>query len=873
MKSMSAADLSQPKLPPQNLEAEQSVLGAVLLDNSAMAKAMELLVEEYFYRTSNRKIYRAMLELSDVGEVIDQITLTERLKAQGEIEAIGGAAYLAELVQSVASSANIRYHCKIVREKALLRELIHTSTEVLTRGYEGSSSIDELLDFAERSVFGIVQGKLDKSFTPINSIIKESLDLVDQLSKRKEHITGVPTGFYDLDDITAGLQPSDLVVIAGRPSMGKTSLALGMATHAAIKAKAVVGIFSLEMSKPQIVLRMLSSEARVDSHRLRIGKIEKEDWWRLAEAAGRLEQAQIFIDDTGGITVQQMRGKARRLKAEQRGLDLLIVDYLQLMQGRSDSESRQQEISDISRSLKALAKELNVPIVALSQLSRAVEARKPPIPMLADLRECVTGETLVILSDGRRVPVRDLVGATPEVFALSEEGRVGTAQSDKVWCVGNRPVFRVRLASGRAIRATGNHRLLGANGWKCVSELGVGDRLAIARELPEPSATETWPDLRVALLGQLIGDGSYLSHQPMRYTTSSEENSAIVAEAAQKEFGARVTRYAGRRTWHQLLISGNGNRWHPAGVNQWLREIGIFGQRSYEKRIPECAFRLGNVQIGLLLRHLWATDGTITPRAKGRGDHAVVFSSNSQGLAQDVAALLLRIGIVARLQQAQQGTYRPMHVVRVSGGMDQQRFLDRVGAFEPKKAGAGKLAAALKGRISNTNVDTVPIEVFSQVKHAMRARGISQRQMAVMRGTSYGGTSHFQFAPSRSMLAEYAAILDDGVLAAQATNDLFWDRIVSIEQDGVEEVFDLTVPGPASWLADGIVSHNSGAIEQDADVVMFIYREDVYDENSERKGIADILVLKHRNGPTGKRHLRFEDRFAKFDNLDNHEDV
>ena len=872
MKSMSAVDLSQPKLPPQNVEAEQSVLGAVLLDNSAMAKAMELLVEENFYRTSHRKIYRAMLELSEVGEVIDQITLTERLKAQGEIEAIGGAAYLAELVQSVASSANIRYHCKIVRDKALLRELIHTSTEVLTRGYEGTSSIDDLLDFAERSVFGIVQGKLDRSFTPLNAIIKESLDLVDKLSKRKEHITGVPTGFYDLDDITAGLQPSDLVVIAGRPSMGKTSLALGMATHAAIHAGSVVGIFSLEMSKPQIVLRMLSSEARVDSHALRTGKLQKEDWWRLAEAAGRLEQAPIYIDDTGGITVQQMRGKARRLKAE-RGLDLLIVDYLQLMQGRSDSESRQQEISDISRSLKALAKELNVPVVALSQLSRAVEARKPPIPMLADLRECVTGDTLVILSDGRRVPVRDLVGTTPEVLALSEEGRVGTAQSDKVWLVGNRPVSRVRLASGRVIRATGNHRLLGANGWKRVSELGVGDRLAIARELPEPSATDAWPDSRVALLGQLIGDGSYLTHQPMRYTTSSEENSAIVAEAAQKEFGARVTRYAGRRTWHQLLISGNGNRWHPAGVNQWFREIGIFGQRSYEKRIPESAFRLGNVQIGLLLQHLWATDGTITPRAKGRGDHAVVYSTNSQGLAQDVAALLLRLGIVARLQQVQQGTYRPMHVVRVSGGMDQQRFLNRVGAFGPKKAGAGKLAAALKGRVHNTNVDTVPIEVFLQVKQLMRAHGISQRQMAVMRGTSYGGTAHFSFAPSRSMLAEYAAVLDDGALAAQATNDLFWDRIVSIEQDGVEEVFDLTVPGPASWLADGIVSHNSGAIEQDADVVMFIYREDVYDQNSERKGIADILVSKHRNGPIGRKELFFHDRFAKFESLDNREVV
>jgi replicative DNA helicase len=214
-----------------------------------------------------------------------------------------------------------------------------------------------------------------------------------------------------------------------------------------------------------------------------------------------------------------------------------------------------------------------------------------------------------------------------------------------------------------------------------------------------------------------------------------------------------------------------------------------------------------------------------------------------------------------------------MHVVRVSGGMDQQRFLDRVGAFGPKKAGAGKLAAALKGKVHNTNVDTVPIEVFSQVKYAMRARGISQRQMAVMRGTSYGGSSHFSFAPSRSMLAEYAAILDDGALAAQATNDLFWDCIASIEPDGVEEVFDLTVPGPASWLADGIVSHNSGAIEQDADVVMFIYREDVYDQNSERKGIADILISKHRNGPIGRKELFFHDRFAKFESLDNREVV
>ena len=363
MKSLSAVDLTSPKLPPQNVEAEQSVLGAILLDNTAMAKVMELLTDEEFYRTAHRKIYQAMLELSDRGEVIDQITLTECLKARSELEAVGGSAYLAELVQVVPTAANVRYHSKIVRDKALLRGLIQTSTEVVTRGYDGTVAVDELLDFAERSVFSLAQGKLDRSFTPVNQIIKESLD-----------------------DLTAGLQPSDLIVIAGRPSMGKTSLALGMAQHAALHAGTVVGIFSLEMSKPQLVLRMLSSEARVDSHALRTGRLQKEDWWRLAEAAGKLEQAPIYIDDSGAVTVQQMRGKARRLKAE-RGLDLLIVDYLQLMQGKSDSESRQQEISDISRSLKTLAKELNVPVIALSQLSRAVEARKPPVPMLADLRE------------------------------------------------------------------------------------------------------------------------------------------------------------------------------------------------------------------------------------------------------------------------------------------------------------------------------------------------------------------------------------------------------------------------------------------------------------------------------------------------------
>lgn len=383
---MLTSDVSDLRLPPQNLDAEQSILGAVLLENSALNKALEVIVEEDFHRGAHRTIFAGMIELADRNEVVDQITLTELLKTKGQLEQVGGAAYVAELVQAVPSASNIRYHCKIVREKSLLRGLIRTATEIVTKGYDGLGEPEDLLEYAEQEIFRLAQGRLGQAFVPMHQIVKESIEIVDRLFSRKERITGVPTGYRVLDDITAGLQPSDLIIIAGRPSMGKTSLALGMAEHAAIRANSTVGIFSLEMSQAQLVLRMLSSQAFLDSHALRTGQLTSENWHALCAAADRLERASIFIDDSGGLTVQQMRGKARRLKAEH-GLDLLIIDYLQLMQGRSDSESRQQEISDISRSLKALAKELDIPVVALSQLSRAVENRTDKRPVLSDLRE------------------------------------------------------------------------------------------------------------------------------------------------------------------------------------------------------------------------------------------------------------------------------------------------------------------------------------------------------------------------------------------------------------------------------------------------------------------------------------------------------
>ena len=384
------------RVPPQNIEAEQAVLGAMLIDKEAIAKASEILTSSDFYREAHRVIFNAMLELYNKNEAVDMVTVTEILKRDNKLEDIGGIAYITSLANVVLTAANVKYHADIVAEKSVLRQLVRVSTEIAAMGYEANDDVGTLLDTAESRILEISNRKKKADFTPINDVLMESVQNIEKLLNNKGGLTGLPSGFADLDKLTSGLHPSDFIILAARPSMGKTALALNIVQNVALRAHKKIGgeprsvaFFSLEMSKEQLVNRMLCAEAGIDSQRLRVGEMGDKDWDALWGACDLMSKAKIYIDDTAGITVMDMRSRARRLKAEH-GLDLIVVDYLQLMQGsgkRNNSGDRQQEVSEISRSLKALARELDVPVLALSQLSRSVEARQIKRPMLSDLRE------------------------------------------------------------------------------------------------------------------------------------------------------------------------------------------------------------------------------------------------------------------------------------------------------------------------------------------------------------------------------------------------------------------------------------------------------------------------------------------------------
>jgi replicative DNA helicase len=648
---------------PSNLQAEESLLGAMLLSRDAIAVASEFLSADDFYKPAHGHIYDAITSLNAAGEPADPVTVADELRRASLLEAVGGPAALVNLQAATPATSNAGRYAKIIEEHALLRRLIRVAGDIAEMGYDLPDDVTKTVDMAESMVFDVAQRRVTDSMDEIRNLLDANLDRLELLYERGESITGLPTGFADLDELLSGLQPNALLVLGARPSAGKTALALGMATHAALEAHRPVLVFSLEMSKLELTQRMLCSEARVDSKRVRNGKLTEPDWEKIAHATGRLADAPIWIDDNPNLTIMEIRSKARRLKARTGDLALVVVDYMQLMTGRSSAENRQVEVSEISRGLKILARELECPVLALSQLSRGLEMRQDKRPMLADLREsgCLTADTRITRADtGTEVTMGELFESGEQqvpIWTLNENYRLVRGEVSRVFASGIKTVYELRLASGRTVKASGNHPFLALEGWFPLEKLDVGDCIAVPR-------SGDWPS---------------------------------------------------------------------------------------------------------------------------------------------------------------------------SVGRDE------------------------------VDDDTVPRDLWTYIRKCLPHHNLTLGEVEQRLGIDDFTNSFYANPLTRSQLSRLAAVVPDPLLADLAHSDVRWDTIVSVTELGDEPVFDATVPGTHNFVADGIIVHNS--IEQDADVVMFIYRDEVYNPDSPDRGTAEIIVSKHRNGPTGMVRLAFLDHYTKFANM------
>ncbi len=807
------------RLPPQDVHAEQSVLGGMLLSKDAIADAVEVVRGADFYRPAHESIYDAILDLYGRGEPADAVTVADELTKRGDLARIGGQAYLHQLIASVPTAANAGYYAQIVAERAVLRRLVEAGTKIVQLGYaQAGGDVEDIVNAAQAEVYAVSDKRGGEDYIALGDILEMTVDEIEVASGKSGEMTGVPTGFTDLDSLTNGLHPGQMVVLAARPAMGKSTLGLDIARCAAIKHKMASVVFSLEMSKTEITMRLLSAEAQIQLQHMRKGTMRDEDWQRLAATMGRVSDAPLYIDDSPNMSLMEIRAKCRRLK-QQHNLKLVIIDYLQLMTSGKRVESRQQEVSEFSRALKLLAKELEVPVVAISQLNRGPEQRTDKRPLMADLREsgCLTADTGVLRADtGAETSLGELYAAGARdvpVWALDESLRYVRRHLTHVFPTGRRPVFRLTLASGKQVRATANHPFLTYAGWRALRDLRTGARVAVPRHVPAPAWFEPWDDARIILLSRLLGDPDF----------------AV-------------------------------DRSKPNDAWSWTRGLRLGKVEWHERRVPQQLFYAPKGQIALFLSHLWSDHGTVKVADDGQRGR-IALTTTSRHFLEDLSRLLLRFGISTRVRRKGErsgpdvagghAAYR----LTVSGQDSQRRFLQEVGVHGRYAATAERLLSIVR----ESETQTAPARVASA------SEPVWETVREVLAGRGGVASMPFAVASGGEALGAVAAALDDAELDLHAVNDVLWDEVASVEADGVEEVFDATVVGGHNFVANGIAVHNS--IEQDADMVILLHRDEAYEKESQRAGEADLIVAKHRNGPTDTIVVAFQGHYSRFTNM------
>jgi replicative DNA helicase len=771
--------------PPQDLLAEQCVLGGMLLSKDAIADVVEVLRGADFYKPAHQTVYDAVIDLYGRGEPADPVTVANTLLVSGELTRVGGAAYLHTLIASVPTAANAGFYAKIVRERAILRRLVEAGTRIVQMGYHADAEADDMVDRAQAEVYAVTERRTSEDYLQLGEILQGTLDEIEAIGSHGGAMVGVPTGFSDLDALTNGLHGGQMIVLAARPGAGKSTMALDICRSASIRHGVTSAVFSLEMSRNEITMRLLSAEARVALHKMRSGTLSDQDWNSLARTMTSVSEAPLFIDDSPNLSMMEIRAKCRRLK-QRHELRLVVIDYLQLMTSGKKVESRQQEVSEFSRSLKLLAKELDVPVIAVSQLNRGPEQRTDKKPQLSDLREsgCLTSETRILRADtGAETTMGELFESGARdvpVWALDDSLRYVRRHLTHVFPTGHREVFRLKLASGKQVRATANHPFLTYGGWRPLGDLEVGACIAVPRHTCAPKQVTAWDDRLVTQMAEQV------------------EVAALI----------------------------------PAGV-----------------------FSLPKAPIALFVRQLWTINGSVALDEDG---HSGCVSCVVRGrtVVDGVAVLLLRFGISCQI--------RPLGdrwVLAITGPDDQRRFLGEIGAGGEHAAAAAQLLEVVRRLTAPSDASAAPPAIWDDVRSVLVAPHSTQHRLVGVSAPP-SRVVETDLSTVAQPLGRIAEILDSAELDIMATNDVLWDEVVSVEPDGVEEVFDATVLGSHNFIANGIAVHNS--IEQDSDIVILLHREDMYEKESPRAGEADFIVAKHRNGPTATVTVAFQGHYSRF---------
>jgi len=835
---------------PANIDAERDVLGSILRNRDALTAVVSWLQPSMFYLEKHRWVYEAVLACFSRREPPDIRMVSEELRRRDQLEIIGGMSYLYGIDDTLVTSYHVGYYARIVERLAGNRELIAAGGQIAALGYDEQDELESVRAKAQTILTQATQGGRSEDLVHIRDVMMRVWESI-----HSAHAPGIKTGFRDLDEMTGGLQRGDLIILAARPSVGKTSCALSLLYNIAARYNQPGLLFSLEMNQDQLAIRLASIHSGINSGDIRDRLVQEgEPMARLADAFGVVSELPIILCDNASMSIAGVRARVMR-HLQQYPNSVVIVDYLQLMLG-GKSENRVQEVSQISRGLKQIARDANVPLIALSQLSRAVEGRTSHVPMLSDLRECVTGSTRLINADtGHWVPIRE-VKPGDKVLGLNTDDLTAPFVVGDVWSTGIKPVFTVTTRTGRRITATINHPLLTATGWCAVGYLQPGDLIATTMKLQSHGTADLSPDL-CRLLGYLTGDGTYQHHRAVGFISSDPATFADVVSIVSHHFPDVSVRMKHDDQRYQeanfVCLQENGyGKPHGNPLREWLREIGVEGQRDSTKHVPPFVFE-NVLNAAQFVAGYLSSDGCVKVRFKGSKSPkwAIHFDTVSRALAEDIQALLLILGVIACVDGGHMSVKRTKPIYRINvatSAHNLRRFAQIVPAIGRKGELLKVMLESLTKRQTGNHLFTLPKEVSSLLASKARRRDQGKRMR-------------------RDVCAEWAERLDDNELRRWANSDLLWEPIASIEPAGEEEVFDISVPGCGNFVGNGIIAHNSGALEQDADIVIFIYRDELYDKETDRKGIAELHVAKHRNGPIGVVPLRFDAATTRFSDL------